>query len=96
MDDKQPNSQMGGQLLRVYRALQSGAWLTLPEIHAQTNDPISSISAQIRHLRKVEHGSHVIKKRRRGAAERGLFEYRLVDSGSGSWKVALNGENTLL
>jgi hypothetical protein len=81
MNGTQPNSQMNGQLLRVYRALQNGAWLTLPEIHSQTNDPVSSISAQIRHLRKPEHGSHIIKKRRRGTAERGLFEYRLLNDG---------------
>jgi hypothetical protein len=67
----------GTQLLRVLNALKSGAWLTLPELHTATSDPISSISAQIRHLRKPEHGSYTIKKRRRGAAERGLYEYRL-------------------
>lgn len=72
--DSQP---LRGQIGRVFDALKSGAWLTLPELHTMTSDPISSISAQIRHLRKPEHGSHVIKKRRRGAAERGLFEYQL-------------------
>jgi hypothetical protein len=80
MDSEQLNTPMSGQLLRVFRALESEAWLTLPEIHSQTQDPVSSISAQIRHLRKPEHGSHIIKKRRRGAAERGLFEYRLFSS----------------
>ena len=74
LGDEQPKS---GQILRVFNALRSGVWLTLVELHEQTHDPISSISAQIRHLRKPEHGAHIIKKRRRGAAERGLFEYRL-------------------
>lgn len=71
----------GTQLLRVLNALKGGEWLTLPELNKVTGDPVSSISAQIRHLRKPEHGSHTIKKRRRGAAERGLFEYRLVAAG---------------
>ena len=76
MDKDTPRN--GTQLQRVHNALKSGAWLTLPEIHAITNDPVSSISANIRHLRKPEHGTHNIKKRRRGAAERGLFEYKLI------------------
>lgn len=72
----------GTQIGRVFAALKGAAWLTLPELYTITGDPISSISAQIRHLRKPEHGSHTIKKRRRGASERGLYEYRLSDAGS--------------
>lgn len=71
----------GTQIARVLAALKGGAWLTLPELQVTTGDPISSVSAQIRHLRKPEHGSHTIKKRRRGAAERGCFEYKLVEAG---------------
>jgi hypothetical protein len=67
------------QILRVHNALKGGAWLTLLEIHSVTGDPVSSVSAQIRHLRKPVHGSHTIQKRRRGAAELGIFEYRLSD-----------------
>jgi len=73
------NQPLKGQMKRVYDALKGGLWLTLPELHALTNDPISSISAQVRLLRKPEFGSHAIKKRRRGASERGLYEYRLSD-----------------
>lgn len=76
---KRPLKPLVGQTERVYLALKPGAWLTLPELHAITEDPISSISAQIRHLRKPEFGSHTIKRRRRGPAEQGLFEYRLAD-----------------
>jgi hypothetical protein len=67
------------QLERVYSVLKLGAWLTLPELNELTGDPVSSISAQLRHLRKPEHGSHTIKKRRRGESRRGLFEYRLIE-----------------
>jgi DNA-binding transcriptional regulator GbsR (MarR family) len=74
----------GTQIGRVYAALQSGDWLTLSELNAVTGDSISSISAQIRHLRKPAYGSHTIKKRRRGAAERGLYEYRLSNAGGSS------------
>jgi hypothetical protein len=74
-----PLKPLAGQTERVYLALKSGRWLTLPELHKMTNDPISSISAQIRHLRKPEFGSYTIKRRRRGPAEDGLFEYWLSD-----------------
>jgi hypothetical protein len=66
------------QLERVHKALQGRQWLTLIELHAVTGDPVSSISAQIRHLRKPEHGSHEIRKRRRGQSRAGLYEYQLV------------------
>ena len=74
----------GTQLNRVLAALKGGTWLTLPELHKLTGDPVASISCQIRHARKPEHGERIIKKRRRGAAERGLFEYRLFEERIGS------------
>ena len=71
----------GTQMERVLSALKAGFWLTLPELRDRTGDPVSSISAQIRHLRKFAHGSHLIVKRRRGRSESGLFEYHLVTPG---------------
>ncbi len=76
--DNAAQHELKGQMKRVYDALKGGLWLTLPELHEQTGDPVASISAQVRHLRKPEFGSHVIEKRRRGASEKGLFEYRLI------------------
>jgi hypothetical protein len=52
---------------------------TLAEIEKATGDPAASISAQLRHLRKVRFGSYVVYKRRRGMASRGLWEYRVFD-----------------
>jgi hypothetical protein len=83
MDSALRNPKLAGQILRVFEALTSGRWLTLPELHERTGDPVSSISAQIRHLRKPENGSYTILKRRRGRDESGLFEYRLFQSGEG-------------
>jgi hypothetical protein len=70
----------GTQLTRVHNALKGGQWLTLSELNALTGDSVSSISAQLRHLRKPAYGSHTIEKRRRGETRRGLFEYRLADA----------------
>lgn len=66
------------QMVRVLNALKRATWLTLVELNNLTGDPVPSVSAQIRHLRKPEHGSHLIVKRRRGRSESGLFEYHLV------------------
>jgi hypothetical protein len=42
-----------------------GAWLTLGEIAGLTEIGEASISAQLRHLRKLQHGLHRVEKRRR-------------------------------
>lgn len=67
-----------GQMLRVFELMKDGQWRTLREIASATGDPESSISAQVRHLRKPRFGSHVVEKRNRGDRAVGLFEYRLV------------------
>lgn len=69
---------LAGQILRVFDSMQGGEWLSLPELRDRTGDPIASISAQLRNLRKPEFGSHTILRRRREPAERGLHEYHLV------------------
>jgi hypothetical protein len=46
-------------------AARRGAWLTLDEIAGLTEIGEASISAQLRHLRKPQHGQHRVEKRRR-------------------------------
>ena len=70
--------RLTGQILRVARAMISGEWKTLNEIADVTRDPQASISAQLRHLRKVRFGSHTLLKRPRGDRHVGLWEYRLI------------------
>jgi hypothetical protein len=71
--------------LRVFM-LQNSArnrWLTLAEIRSGLESrwiakfPEASISAQLRHLRKIAFGSHRLEKRRRGAGTAGIYEYLL-------------------
>jgi hypothetical protein len=40
-------------------------WMTLKELASKTKFPPASISAQLGHLRKPEHGGFVLEKRRR-------------------------------
>ena len=70
--------RLTGQIARIYALMQDGAWRTLQEIADTTHDPAASVSAQLRNLRKVDAGAHVIEKRARGERASGLWEYRLV------------------
>ncbi|HTP69227.1 MAG TPA: hypothetical protein VMJ35_10025 [Dongiaceae bacterium] len=66
------------------QAAQYEAWMTLAELARKTEFPEASISAQLRHLRKEEHGGWEVEKRKRewlepfrtNGQER-VWEYRL-------------------
>ena len=68
----------------MLRASQCDSWLTLDELARLTHYPPSSISAQLRHLRKPEFGGFKVEKRPRfagnilyGADFGTVWEYRL-------------------
>jgi hypothetical protein len=81
-------------------AAECETWLTLAELRALTRYGEASISAQLRNLRKTEHGGYELTKRRRdGAPEerrpgdrRGelVWEYRLGRGSSGCEDCAAN------
>ena len=71
-------ARLTGQILRVYELMKDGEFRTLSQIAAGTGDPESSVSAQLRHLRKEKFGSHIVNKNRIGLRENGLFHYQLV------------------
>jgi biotin operon repressor len=50
-------------------AAQYDTWMTLEELARKTKFPEPSISAQLRHLRKEEHGGFEVEKRRRTSDE---------------------------
>ena len=51
-------------------------WKTLKEIEVSLDYPQSSISAQLRHLRKPKFGEYIVEKRRRSG--KGTWEYRVL------------------
>lgn len=67
--------RLKGQMLRVWQCMCDEKWRSLNEISRFTGDPESSVSAQLRHLRKERFGSHTVKKEYR---DYGLFVYRLI------------------
>jgi hypothetical protein len=77
-------ARISTQMERIREYMLNAQWRTLGEIRADLERifrcrfPESSISAQLRHLKKPAFGSHVLHKRRRGNGALGLFEYRLA------------------
>jgi hypothetical protein len=71
------NNRLSKQLDRVFTLMKDGQWRTLREISCKTKDPETSVSAQLRHLRKNRFGAHVVKRRH---VRRGLYQYQLVVS----------------
>lgn len=65
------------QIKRVYLLMRDEAWRSLRDIEIATGDPQSSISAQLRHLRKEKFGSHTINKKR-SRREGGTWLYQLI------------------
>ena len=67
--------RLTGQILRVWSLMCDSRWRTLGEISVQIGDPESSVSAQLRHLRKERFGAHTVEKE---YLADGLFSYRLI------------------
>ena len=72
------NKRLTGQILRIYDLMKDGKFRTLSEIAFLTGDHESSISAQLRNLRKSRFGGHVVNKQTRGERCNGLFEYQVL------------------
>ena len=68
------DARLTGQLLRIWDCMCDGKWRTLKEISERTGDPESSISAQLRHLRKPRFGGHTVAREYVG---NGLYKYQL-------------------
>ncbi len=73
-DDK----RLTGQIKRVFDCMKDGKFRTLSEIEEITGDGQSSISAQLRHMRKERFGGNTVEKQHRGDKKNGLYEYKLI------------------
>ena len=68
------NGRLKSQYDRVFHLMSDGIPRTLREISQVTGDPESSISAQLRHMRKERFGSHEVVRERQSP---GLYKYQL-------------------
>lgn len=69
------DTRLSVQYRRIFALMSDGQWRTLGQIEAATGDPPASISAQLRHMRKLRFGGHTVNRRYLG---QGLYEYQLV------------------
>lgn len=78
-DPELDGERLTGQLRRVFDVVKDRRWHSLSKIAEITGDPESSVSAQLRHLRKERFGGWLIeRKRAKPDSTRGLFLYRLA------------------
>lgn len=74
------DARLTGQLLRVKGLMGDGKWRTVAEIASTTGDPATSVSAQLRFLRRPRFGAYLVERRKREGT-RALYEYRLGPAG---------------
>lgn len=77
-DPATDTARLNKQCLAVYQLMRDGKWRTPTDIENATGYNWASASARLRDLRKERFGSFSVERRRKGDAERGLFEYRLL------------------
>lgn len=59
----------------VYDCINDGAWWTLADISKATKQPIQSVSARLRDLRKLKYGKYTVRRER--TSKKGLYVYKL-------------------
>ena len=74
-DGKRIRTQM--QVIRDYMLANSKKYLTLKAIEIETGYPQSSISAQLRHLKKQRFGGYELRKERMSINNKGTYVYNL-------------------
>jgi hypothetical protein len=77
--------RLKGQHDRVMAVMKDGQWRTYWEIGAEIqkrfahHDSQTGIAARMRELRRPKFGSNTVECRAREGANRGVFEYRLIE-----------------
>lgn len=67
--------RLNNQHERIKALMLDGRWRTLGQIAAVVNAPESSVSAQLRHLRKPRFGGYTVERQR---VDGGLYAYRMA------------------
>jgi hypothetical protein len=69
--------RLQGQTRVIFDLMSDQQFRTLAEIEGITGFPQSSISAQLRHCRKLRFGGNTVNKRRR-FEDKGVWEYQII------------------
>ncbi len=75
---KADHKRLSNQHFRIKALMLDHKWRTLQQISDATGDPVASVSAQLRHLRKKRFGEFRVERRSTGNRNTGLFEYRVL------------------
>lgn len=75
IDTAKDSKPLTEQMLRVYNVMKDGKARTVKAIAAITEDSETSVSAQLRNMRKPEYGSMDVRLIPQGNR---LYEYRLI------------------
>lgn len=73
--EEQDRVRLAKLMLRVWRVVKGGEWITLSELASQAGGSEASVSARLRDLRKQRFGAHTVERRH---VCQGLFEYRVT------------------
>ena len=76
-DPIRDNKRLVGQLEKIVKVMMEGDWYTLQFIESLTDCQQTSISAQLRHLRKERFGNNIVE---REYIKDGLYKYRVTFS----------------
>lgn len=70
------------KLLMVFDLMRDQKYRTINEIYDELDHQVAhtTISANLRHLKKEEFGSHTMNKRRRGDDRSGVYEYQIIEN----------------
>ena len=74
---KKDDERLTKQQKEIFDYMKDGQWYRLRDIANSTNHPESSVSAQIRNLRKPRFGGYTVETRYVKTENGGLYEYRL-------------------
>ncbi|MBL0320297.1 MAG: hypothetical protein IPP74_13555 [Alphaproteobacteria bacterium] len=66
------------QLDEIREIMIDGEWRTLSQLRELTGFPESSISAQLRNLRKQKMGSYTVNRKVVGDRKNGLYSYQII------------------
>lgn len=75
-DEEKDGKRIASQMDKIRDYMLEADWRTLKQIESELNYPQSSISAQLRHLRKKQFGGYILEKKR--VDGNGTWQYRLL------------------
>ena len=95
-DPKHDRVRLTNQHQKVKNLMLDGQWRTIERVAALVDAPASSVSAQIRNMRKKQFGGYVVNRRVSGDRSRGLYEYQVAGESSAMGRVVSEYFNEVL